>query len=80
MIIAYILAAVLMNMVIGKMNSTYKEVIRKGSLEYYKRTIQSEIFIEVRSRIRLLSSFGTPLLLNTFTYSLHSKVFIKKKE
>lgn len=36
MIAASILAAVLMNMVIGKMNSTYKEVIRKGSLEYYK--------------------------------------------
>ena len=36
MAVAYILAAVLMNMVIAKMNSTYKEVIRKGTLEYYK--------------------------------------------
>ena len=34
--VAYILAAVLMNMVIAKMNSTYDEVQRKGTLQYYK--------------------------------------------
>ena len=36
MISAYILAAILTNMVIAKMNSTYQEVRRKGTLHYYK--------------------------------------------
>lgn len=35
-IASYILAAVLMNMVIAKINSSYKEVSRKGTLHYYK--------------------------------------------
>ena len=34
--VTLILAAVLMNMVIAKINSSYKEVSRKGTLHYYK--------------------------------------------
>ena len=36
MVMAYILAGVLANMVIAKMNSTYVEVQKKGTLQYYK--------------------------------------------
>ena len=36
MAVAYILAALLTNMVVAKMNSTYLEVQRKGTLQYYK--------------------------------------------
>lgn len=52
MIMGYLLAAVLMNMVIAKMNSTYQEVRRNGTLQYYK-----ELF-DLRYQFKLDSEYG----------------------
>ena len=35
-VVSVILGIVLVNMVIAKMNSTYTEVVRQGTLHYYK--------------------------------------------
>ena len=63
MAVAYILAAVLMNMVIAKMNSTYQEVRRKGTLLYYKELFDLRYLYKLDNRYGYLVALEHPFSL-----------------
>lgn len=63
-----ILAAVLVNMVVAKMNNTYTEVVRKGTLYYYKDIFDLRYLYKIDNEYRYLASLEHPfsvLLLPT---------------
>ena len=63
MVVAYILAAVLMNMVIAKMNSNYLEVRRKGALQYYKELFDLRYLYKLEKRYGFLVALEHPFSL-----------------
>ena len=56
-----ILAAVLVNMVIAKINTTYSEISRKGTLFYYKDLFDLRYQYRLHSRYGFLSALEHPL-------------------
>ena len=56
-------AAVLMNMVIAKINSSYKEVTRKGKLFYYKELFDLRYLYKLDSRYEFLMAMEHPCSL-----------------
>ena len=63
MAVADILAAVLTNMVIAKMNSTYQEVRRKGTLLYYKELFDLRYLYKLDNRYGYLVALEHPFSL-----------------
>ena len=51
-----ILAAVLVNMVIAKINSTYSEISKKGTLFYYKDLFDLRFLYKLDSKYGFLSA------------------------
>ena len=58
---AVILAAILVNMVIAKINHTYAEVVRKGTLFYYKELFDLRYLYKRDPRYGYLASLEHPL-------------------
>lgn len=68
MALSYILAAVLTNMVIAKMNSTYLDVQRRGMLQYYKDLFDLRYLFKLDPEYGYLVSLEhpfSPILLPT---------------
>ena len=55
-----ILAAVLVNMVIAKINNIYSEVVRKGTLYYYKELFDLRYSYKLDGKYGFLSSVEFP--------------------
>ena len=68
MALAYLLAAVLTNMVIAKMNSAYQEVLRKGTLQYYKELFDLRYLFKLDPEYGYLVALEHPSL--SFSYLL----------
>ena len=76
---AVILAAILVNMVIAKINHTYAEVVRKGTLFYYKELFDLRYLYKRDPRYGYLASLEHPLSI-VLPHSLRGQVPGAKKE
>lgn len=58
-----VLSGVLMNMVIAKINASYKEVSRRGTLYYYKELFDLRYIYKLDTEYGFLSSVEHPFSL-----------------
>ena len=65
-LLSLISGAILMNMVIAKINTTYKEVTRKGTLHYYKDLFDQRYLFSLDSQYGYLVALEHPLSVVLF--------------
>lgn len=80
MALAVILAAILMNMVIAKINSNYQEVSRRGTLHYYRELFELRYLYKLDPKYGYLVTLEHPFSLAILPTLCILKCFERKRK